>query len=403
MGVTPKQEHNQAISRVWEAYRSGNPVRVPVHFNLDERFFVLTPEINRAGITWKELFTDPEKVILHRLQVQRWWRDIEIPFMDVEFPESEPEAWEGCTPYFESAHEAAAFGCAFWFADGQNPDVCPLFQDDKTRLCSSVLPDSDPLGNNVIGESYRQMLRVRESSKGMVWEGKPIKPPSFPWRWFTGDGPFTVGVKLRGGTELCTDIYEDPAYVHELLDFITNSVIHRWKTLQSFAKKEMPDFEFKANFGIVSEYWGFSDDSAGMLSDQAYREFVLPYNKRIKDAFCSAEEPVHIHMCGQAQHLFETMVSELHARSFDVGYPTDMARMRKILGPDVTLMGNIHPMILRDGPVSRIEEAVREVLTSGVMAGGRFVLRDGSNVPPGTPVEHLRACYRTAKEYGRYV
>ncbi|MBI2915053.1 MAG: hypothetical protein HYY08_03895 [Firmicutes bacterium] len=395
------EDHNDEVRRVWKAYRSGNPTRVPVHFNLDERFFILNPEINKAGVTWEGLCTDPRQVIVHRLQVQRWWRSIEEPFMDVEFQVGMPEAWEGCAPYFESAHEAAIFGCKLWFAPGENPDVHPIFQQEKERLFSAAFPDIHPAGKNVIGESYRQFLKIGELSRHMSWDGRPIRPPVFPWRWFQGDGPFTVGVKLRGGTELCLDMYEDPKYFHSLMDFVTSSMVHRWRTLLSFAKQEMPDFEPRANYAVVSEYWGFSDDSAAMLSDKAYREFVLPFNKRTRDAFCAPDEPIHVHMCGQAQHLFETMAAELGARSFDVGYPTDLGRMRRVLGPDIALMGNIHPMILKDGPILRIEEAVKEALGSGVTDGGRFILRDGSNVPPGTPVQHLLACYRAAKKYGR--
>jgi uroporphyrinogen-III decarboxylase len=36
------------------------------------------------------------------------------------------------------------------------------------------------------------------------------------------------------------------------------------------------------------------------------------------------------------------------------------------------------------------------------MEGGKFILREGNNLAPFTPLENLWAMYETAKEYGRY-
>jgi len=36
-----------------------------------------------------------------------------------------------------------------------------------------------------------------------------------------------------------------------------------------------------------------------------------------------------------------------------------------------------------------------------VTEGGRFILREGHNIPPGAPLENLWAMYETLKEHGR--
>jgi uroporphyrinogen-III decarboxylase len=59
-------------------------------------------------------------------------------------------------------------------------------------------------------------------------------------------------------------------------------------------------------------------------------------------------------------------------------------------------------MLLREGPVEEIRGEVIKVLQSGVMEGGRFLLCEGNNVAPCTPIEHMRTMYETGKEYGRY-
>jgi len=60
------------------------------------------------------------------------------------------------------------------------------------------------------------------------------------------------------------------------------------------------------------------------------------------------------------------------------------------------------PCTLLRGPGPGQRAEVRRILASGIMRGGRFVLREGNNLPPGVPVENVAAMYETAKEYGRY-
>ena len=47
-----------------------------------------------------------------------------------------------------------------------------------------------------------------------------------------------------------------------------------------------------------------------------------------------------------------------------------------------------------------VREEVRRILTSGVLAGGRFVLREGNNLAPHTPLENTEAMYRAGREFG---
>jgi uroporphyrinogen-III decarboxylase len=42
----------------------------------------------------------------------------------------------------------------------------------------------------------------------------------------------------------------------------------------------------------------------------------------------------------------------------------------------------------------------RRILDSGVLEGGRFVLREGNNLAPHTPFENLEAMYQTARRVG---
>jgi uroporphyrinogen-III decarboxylase len=78
----------------------------------------------------------------------------------------------------------------------------------------------------------------------------------------------------------------------------------------------------------------------------------------------------------------------------------DHGRLRRELGPDVIIRGGPHVEMLRSaGPDEVYAETVR-ILGSGVLEGGMFVLREGNNLAPGTPLDNTEAMYRAGREHG---
>lgn len=186
------------------------------------------------------------------------------------------------------------------------------------------------------------------------------------------------------------DIYEDPEYARELLDFITEATITRIKAWRQFMGQ--PE---------RTPSWGFTDDSIALLSVKTYEELVLPIHRRLVETF-SEGGPNGIHLCGDATRHFPTLQRELNIQAFDTGFPVDFAWLRKTLGPDVEIHGGPHVAILHRGTAEEIRHAERAVLESGIMEGGRFHLTEGNNLPPRTPVENLEAAYNAAREFGVY-
>jgi uroporphyrinogen-III decarboxylase len=147
--------------------------------------------------------------------------------------------------------------------------------------------------------------------------------------------------------------------------------------------------------------WGFADDSIQLLSEATYREFVMPCHQRLLAEF-SKGGPNSIHLCGNVQRFLPLLQHELNVQTFDLGFPVDLGQVRRDLGPEAMLRGNLHPQILRDGPVSLIREQTARILRSGVMDGRKYVFCEGNNVAPQTPIEHFQAAYETARAVGVY-
>lgn len=87
---------------------------------------------------------------------------------------------------------------------------------------------------------------------------------------------------------------------------------------------------------------------------------------------------------------------------FETGFPVDHGRIRRELGPDVTIHGGTTVMILRDGSPEDVRAETQRILRSGVCDGGRFVLREANNLAPRTPAANLAAMYETARAWRGY-
>jgi len=374
--------HNEQTRRLWRDFDAGQPARVPVVFNFSRRFYLLTGEINSEGYSFRRFFDEPQTQWEVQLALQRWVRE-RVPH-DQE--RGLPETWAGLTPDFQNIYEAAWLGCRIEYRDREVPDTWPRLRERKGDLSALRIPDPVHDGLQGRGLEFYQYFEERRARDDFA--GRPVGQSSLCGGGT--DGPFTVACNLRGATELCLDLYDDPAYARELLDFVTESIIVRVRAVGEFNHTRFPQ-----------PGWGFADDSIQLLSQALYREFVLPCHHRLLTEF-SQGGPNSIHLCGDVQRFLPLLQRELNIQTFDLGFPVDLGRVRRDLGPEAMLRGNLHPQILRDGPVDLIREQTAAILRGGVMEGRRYVFCEGNNVAPQTPLEHFAAAYETAKAVGAY-
>ena len=369
------------VAKLWRDFDAGKPERLPAIFNIGTRFYLLTPALNPQGYSFKQYFEGPAIQWEVQLSLRKWIRD-NVP-QDQE--RGLPEEWPGLAPDFQNVYEAAWLGCKIEYPEGEVPATRPRLKN-KSELASMNLPHPLKDGLQARAVEFFQYLEERRAREDFA--GRPVGRSLLSA--VGTDGPFTVACNLRGATDLCLDLYEDPKFARELLAFITEAIILRVKTIMEFNKTEYPQ-----------QGWWFADDCIELLSEKQYREFILPCHQRLLSVF-SKGGPNSIHICGSVQHLLAALQKELNIQDFELGFPVDLGIARKMLGPAAILRGNLHPQILRDGPISLIKEKTAEILCSGVKAGRRYIFCEGNNVAPNTPLEHLAAAYETALALGRY-
>lgn len=376
--------HNAEVQAVWEAYRAHRPTRVPFILGINTRYTMANPEANPRGLTYEQCFNDPQLMLERQLEHQHWIR-LHVPQdADMGLPE---KGW-AVGVEFQNVYEAAWLGCPVQFHQGEVPDTQPILADEerKNLLFEQGVPD--PFGGFMgrVWEFY-DYFKAQQAA-GYTYLGLPIASVG-PCGMGT-DGPLTVACNVRGASEFIMDLVADEDYALRLLDFLTEAAISR---LQAYRQRlDEPQ---------QTQSWGFADDSVQLISEKMYQEMIFPFHQRLVDTF-SLGGPNSIHLCGNSTRHFPFLRDHLNIQSFDTGFPVDFTWLRQTLGPEVEIYGGPSVPFLQQAQPPEVEQETRRVLESGIMEGGRFVLREGNNLAPGIGVPQLEAMYRTVKKFGRY-
>ncbi|HEY3332344.1 MAG TPA: uroporphyrinogen decarboxylase family protein [Capsulimonadaceae bacterium] len=376
--------HNQEVMAVWDSYNKRNPIRVPIIWGMNTRYTMLNEIANPRKITYEQYFDDPAIMLERLLEHQEFIRMNVRQDAEMGLPSDGWHVWVD----FQNTAEAAWFGCKVKYCADQVPDTEPLLTDsNKYMLLDAGIPD--PFAGGIMAknwEFYNYMLRAKHN--GFTWRGRPLI--SVTPEGLTTDGPLTIACNLRGTTSFFMDLLDDTDYAMALLGYVTEATIARIKA-------------FRAQLGMPAkaENFFFADDSIQLISNETYRKVVYPFHKRLVDEFASGGDN-RVHLCGDASRHFVYMRDTLGIKSFDTGFPINLGIVRQQLGPDVEILGGPSVPFLKWATPTEVRAEVRRILTSGVMDGKRFILREANNLAPDIPLANLAAMYDAGREFGRY-
>ena len=379
--MTNPRPDNDDKRAVWDAYRQRRPTRIPVQLGTNPRILLLDPELN-PGYTFEQLDQDPEAHVDLALRYQHYLRTVLNHYTDA--PTGLPDVWP-VNLFAYNVYEAASLGADVIYTSNSVPATKPMLNDaDKERIFD--VPIDRPLALPFIRDRLAFWHEMQRVCEGRTFEGRPVQ--LMPWALTGTDGPVTVACNVRGDTFL-EDLIEDPDYADRLLTFVTRAAIHRRRAFQQYWGER------------ITPGNGMADDAAQMLSPQMYEQRVLPHHRAFYDAG-DANPPRSMHMCGNASHLLPTIHQQLGVSSFDTGFPVDHGALRQQLGADTEILGGPRIALLLHGSADEVYQDTVRILRSGVTDGGRFILREGNNLPPCCPLENLDAMYTACLEHGRF-
>lgn len=253
------------------------------------------------------------------------------------------------------------------------------FSEKDGPVLSEPIRNKSSVDKLIIPDAEEEMPFILETIKILRKELEN----KVPLIGFSG-APFTLATyMIEGGTSrdfvhTKKMMFQHSGVFNYLMEKLTETVI-LYLTAQ-----------IKAGAQVVQLF----DTWAGILSPIDYKEFALPYVKRVVKAL---KIPIIYFASNCAGILKE--IKKTGADVIGIDWRIDMADAIKILGKKVIVQGNLDPCALLL-PKEKIEERVKDILWKGKSARGH-IFNLGHGILSETPVENAIALVEAVHKYGK--
>jgi uroporphyrinogen-III decarboxylase len=194
-------------------------------------------------------------------------------------------------------------------------------------------------------------------------------------------GPLTVAASILGVERINRLSLTNAQFVENTVDYVTSHMIR-------LAKEE-------SKLGM--DFFWIAEPLASLFSPRVFEKFCGKYLKKIFD---SIEEPGYLHVCGKTIRHTEHMVAT-GAEVLSIDYCTDIYDSMRLVPPDVIIMGNINPMLLKEGKKEEIEVEVKKI-NEACKNYKNFIFSTGCSIPEETPEENIFAAVKATQEFRIY-
>ncbi|MCQ4863576.1 uroporphyrinogen decarboxylase family protein [Pseudoflavonifractor phocaeensis] len=193
-------------------------------------------------------------------------------------------------------------------------------------------------------------------------------------------GPFTLASHLRGGA-LFSDLYDDPRYVRDLLDYCAKSALRLGGLLG----------------GAGADVILAADPLAVQLSPDCFSAFLTPPLRMVFDGFRAAGLFSALSVCGDAAGLLPAMCRTGPDAVF-VGEDVDLPLAKSVADRyNVCIGGNLplNSLLLRGTPQAVLDHTA--ALLDAVPDRTGLILATGCDIPYGVPPENGAALARAVR------
>lgn len=258
--------------------------------------------------------------------------------------------------------EAELFGCQIRFEEQEIPTVIGRRATTMAEIEALPQPHADE-GRTQVNLDAAGML-VEKAGDVPVLGGLI--------------GPFSLAGRIFGVSEALEATALQPEMIHAILQRVTALQI-----------EYAAAFRERGAAGVV-----MAEPLAGLLSPRGLGKFSATYVKQIVEAVQTEDFAVVLHNCGaRLVHLPQILQSGVEIHHF--GAPMDiLAALEQVQG-SVILGGNLDPTAVFYNSSAGEVTQLAETLLADAHTYPNFVLSSGCDIPPGTPVENIRAFYET--------
>lgn len=193
-------------------------------------------------------------------------------------------------------------------------------------------------------------------------------------------GPITTAQLMTGSSEFLTYLSEDPDYAKEVTELALDIV------------KNVCRMMFEAGIDVCNILDPFN--STDILPPDTYREFGLPYQKRLFAYITEIGGIGFTHTCTFTQPIWRD-IAENGCLNFNGDMYPGMDHAKRAIGGQISLMGTLSPFsTLMHGSTTDVANETKK-LAAEVGYNGGFVCMPGCDIDWTIPDENLKAMIDT--------
>lgn len=204
--------------------------------------------------------------------------------------------------------------------------------------------------------------------------------------------PLTHYLELFGYEQALMTFIIDPGKAHAILERLSEESI-AWAVAQ-------------AKHGVDAVLMSSAFVGGPFLSPRMYKEFVVPYERKVTDAVKTTGVPIYTHTCGSIGDRLELML-ETGTQGIDTLDPpplgnTELANAKAQIGDKVFIKGNMNSVELLS---CKDEQFVIDHASNRLQIGkpgGGYILSTACSVAPKVAPWKLEMLTPLAEEYGKY-
>ena len=196
-------------------------------------------------------------------------------------------------------------------------------------------------------------------------------------------GPLTAASSIYAPEKLLKATRKNKEQVHSLLDQTTLAL----ERLIEEMAAENPDLGFSITDPV---------SSGDLISPRQYKEFTLPYLKRLVDKIHQLGQTVTLHICGNALKNIPYII-EAGVDIFSIDQKVSLLDAAELAGNQLIIAGHVNPIeCFFRGTPDQVRQAVEECFEQMQQTNTPFIIAPGCSVPYGTPEANVSAYMEAA-------
>jgi MtaA/CmuA family methyltransferase len=266
----------------------------------------------------------------------------------------------------DAYREASAFGANVCFPHDDVPYLKEIYLKN--------LKDSKHL--KISGINNYERLKDRLNAVKILKEKFAYSVPVIGWI----ESPLAEAGILRGPSNLMLDLIDSGSELKKLIKICSDVAI-----------------EFAiAQIEVGADIMGIGESIASLISPGLYREFSLPFIKKMVDEIKKFGVPIKYHTCGNTSHLLSAFL-ETGVDIIVIDSPVDLRLAKEVFKNVICIKGNLNPVddLLNDTPQSVYKKSINAIKRGGPEG---YILSGGCEIPAATPHNNLFSMIRATRD-----